>query len=50
MGDARISILEVLKNQILRKTFDCQATNFKQGTVDVFDIDFHKKIRGTVEL
>jgi hypothetical protein len=25
MGDARISILEVLKNQILRRTFDCQV-------------------------
>src|SRR6187549_3662705 len=25
MGDARISILEVLKNQILRRTFDCQS-------------------------
>ena len=29
MGDARISILEVLKNQILRRTFDCQVLGKK---------------------
>ena len=30
MGDTRISILEVLKNQILRRTFDCQVVIDRQ--------------------